>query len=197
MVGNVLYRWSGQVLEPVDAIAFIGQNPGNEHIYIITGHSGNGMTYGTIGGMLITDLITKTDNPWAALYDPGRINVRSVTEFAKENLNVAEQYAQWLTPGDVGSIDDIPPGSGAVIRRGMRKLAVYKDETGRVTQCSAVCTHLYCIVDWNDTEKTWDCPCHGSRFDPQGHVITGPAIADLEPIPQEQPAAASSSPDKS
>jgi glycine/D-amino acid oxidase-like deaminating enzyme/nitrite reductase/ring-hydroxylating ferredoxin subunit len=197
MAGNVLYRWSGQVLEPVDAIAFIGQNPGNEHIYVITGHSGNGMTYGTIGGMLITDLITKTDNPWTELYDPGRINVRSVTEFAKENLNVAEQYAHWLTPGDVGSIDDIPPGSGAVIRRGMRKLAVYKDETGHVTQCSAVCTHLYCIVDWNDTEKTWDCPCHGSRFDPQGHVITGPAISDLEPIPQEQPATASSSSDKS
>jgi glycine/D-amino acid oxidase-like deaminating enzyme/nitrite reductase/ring-hydroxylating ferredoxin subunit len=184
MAQDVIYRWSGQVLEPVDAMAFIGKNPGNdEHIYIATGDSGNGITHGTIAGILLTDLITGTGNPWTDLYDPSRITFRSATDYARENLNVAEQYSTWLTPGDVGSTDEIPNDSGAVIRRGMRKIAVYRDASGKLNRCSAVCTHLYCIVDWNDTEKTWDCPCHGSRFDPYGKVVNGPAITDLEAAP--------------
>lgn len=181
MTQEVIYRWSGQVLEPVDGMAFIGKNPGtDDHIYIATGGSGNGMTNGTIAGILLTDLITGCDNPWTDLYDPSRISVRSAPTYARENLNVMAQYSTWLTPGDVGSVEEIPNDSGAVIRRGMSKIAVYKDTSGKVSECSAVCTHLYCIVDWNDTEKTWDCPCHGSRFDPYGKVVNGPAIADLE-----------------
>jgi nitrite reductase/ring-hydroxylating ferredoxin subunit len=197
MAADVVYRWSGQVMEPVDAMAFIGKNPGSdEHVYIVTGDSGNGMTHTTLGGILLTDLIMGRDNPWAALYDPGRITLRSAPEYARENLNVAEQYTSYLTPGDVASPEDIIPGTGAVIRRGIHKVAVYKDDAGRVSECSAVCTHLYCIVDWNDTEKSWDCPCHGSRFDPYGKVVNGPAISDLGPAPsaetgarQEAPAA--------
>jgi glycine/D-amino acid oxidase-like deaminating enzyme/nitrite reductase/ring-hydroxylating ferredoxin subunit len=181
---DVIYRWSGQVLEPVDAMAFIGKNPGSdEHVYIATGDSGNGITHGTVAGILLTDLITGVENPWADLYDPSRITFRSATDYARENLNVAEQYSTWLTPGDVGSAEEIPNNSGAVIRRGMRKIAVYRDASGNISKCSAVCTHLYCIVDWNDTEKTWDCPCHGSRFDPYGKVVNGPAITDLEAVP--------------
>jgi glycine/D-amino acid oxidase-like deaminating enzyme/nitrite reductase/ring-hydroxylating ferredoxin subunit len=180
---DVLYRWSGQVMEPVDGMAFIGKNPGtDEHIYIATGDSGNGITHGTVAGILLTDLITGRENPWMDLYDPSRISLRSVPEYARENLNVAEQYSTWITSGDVGSIDEIPNDSGAVIRRGMHKIAAYRDASGNVSQCSAVCTHLYCIVDWNDTEKTWDCPCHGSRFDRYGKVVNGPAIADLERV---------------
>lgn len=183
MATDVMYRWSGQVLEPVDGMAFIGKNPGSdEHIYIATGDSGNGITHGTIAGILLTDLITGHENPWSALYDPSRITFRSASDYARENLNVAEQYSSWLTAGDVGSVEEIANGSGAVIRRGMKKIAVYRDAAGKVSECSAVCTHLYCIVDWNATEKTWDCPCHGSRFDPYGKVVTGPAISDLEPI---------------
>jgi len=184
MAQDVIYRWSGQVLEPVDAMAFIGKNPGSdEHVYIATGDSGNGITHGTVAGILLTDLITGTENPWADLYDPSRITFRSATDYARENLNVAEQYSTWITPGDVGSVEEIPNDSGAVIRRGMRKIAVYRDASGNISKCSAVCTHLYCIVDWNDTEKTWDCPCHGSRFDPYGKVVNGPAITDLEALP--------------
>jgi glycine/D-amino acid oxidase-like deaminating enzyme/nitrite reductase/ring-hydroxylating ferredoxin subunit len=180
---DVIYRWSGQVLEPVDAMAFIGKNPGSdEHVYIATGDSGNGITHGTVAGILLTDLITGVENPWADLYDPSRITFRSATDYARENLNVAEQYSTWLTPGDVGSAEEIPNNSGAVIRRGMRKIAVYRDASGNISKCSAVCTHLYCIVDWNDTEKTWDCPCHGSRFDALGKVLNGPSVADLAPI---------------
>ncbi|MGI9090117.1 MAG: FAD-dependent oxidoreductase [Gemmatimonadaceae bacterium] len=188
MAQEVVYRWSGQVMEPVDAMAFIGKNPGSdEHIYIATGDSGNGMTHGTIAGILLTDLIIGRDNPWAKLYDPSRISFRSAPEYAKENFNVAEQYRSWLTRGDIGNVEDIAPGTGGVIRRGMHKIAVYKDADGNLSACSAVCTHLYCIVDWNDTEKSWDCPCHGSRFDRFGRVVNGPAIANLEeaPIPVE------------
>lgn len=180
MATDVLYRWSGQVLEPVDSLAFIGKNPGaDEHIYIITGDSGHGITHGTIGGILISDLIMSVENPWKDIYDPARIALRTAPDFARENLNVAEQYSSWITPGDVGSVEQIPSDSGAVVRRGMHKIAVYRDADGNIHEHSAVCTHLYCIVDWNDTEKTWDCPCHGSRFDPYGRVVNGPAIEDL------------------
>ena len=183
MAEEVLFRWSGQVLEPVDTLAYIGRNPGEDkHIYIITGHSGNGMTYGTIGGIIISDLVTGRDNPWARLYDPSRISLRSALEYTKENLNVAEQYAQYFTPGDVDDVDDIAPGSGAIIRRGIHKIAVYKDEQGHVTERSAVCPHLYGIVSWNETEKTWDCPCHGSRFDRYGKAMTGPAVSGLDDV---------------
>ena len=184
---NVAYRWSGQVLEPVDSLAFIGKNPGSdEHIYIATGDSGNGMTHGAIAGILLADLINGVENPWAAIYDPSRISLRSAPHYARENINVAEQYSSWLTPGEVDRIDGIPNNSGAVIRRGMRKAAVFRDAEGNISECSAMCTHLYCIVHWNDTEKTWDCPCHGSRFDPYGKVINGPAIEDLGPAPEER-----------
>jgi glycine/D-amino acid oxidase-like deaminating enzyme/nitrite reductase/ring-hydroxylating ferredoxin subunit len=183
MVKGIDFRWSGQVMEPVDYMAFIGKNPGaDEHIFIATGDSGNGMTHGTIAGVLLTDLILGRKNSWTKLYDPSRVTLRATGEFLKENLNVAGQYADWAKKGEVDSVDDIEPGMGAVIRRGMKKIAVYKDELGAVHERSAVCTHLYCIVDWNSTERTWDCPCHGSRFDPYGAVVNGPAITPLGEI---------------
>ncbi|HZS62489.1 MAG TPA: FAD-dependent oxidoreductase [Gemmatimonadaceae bacterium] len=181
--GPVQYRWSGQILEPVDGLAFIGANPGVvPNIYVATGDSGNGMTYGTIAGMLLTDLIACRDNPWTKLYDPARLTVKSGVEYARENLNVAGQYARWITPGQVATVAHIAKGEGAVIRRGITKIAAYRDEQGKMHECSAVCPHLFCIVDWNSTEKTWDCPCHGSRFDPYGKVINGPAVTHLEPL---------------
>ena len=181
MIQGVEYRWSGQVMEPVDYVGFIGRNPGDDgrNVYIATGDSGQGMTHGTIAGILITDLITGRENSWESLYDPGRVSLKAGVEFAKENLNVAAQYRDYVTPGEVSSPDEIAPGSGAIIRRGTHKIAVYRDELGQVHERSAVCTHLYCIVDWNSTERTWDCPCHGSRFDPFGKVVNGPAVAPL------------------
>lgn len=182
MMEHVEYRWSGQVMEPVDYMGFIGKNPGpDEHIFIATGDSGNGMTHGAIAGMLLTDLVLGRRNPWAFLYDPSRISLRTLPEFAKENLNVAAQYRDWVTGGDGGDYERIVPGQGAVVRKGATKVAVYRDEKGEIHEHSAVCTHLYCIVDWNSTERTFDCPCHGSRFDPYGRVVNGPAITDLHP----------------
>jgi glycine/D-amino acid oxidase-like deaminating enzyme/nitrite reductase/ring-hydroxylating ferredoxin subunit len=180
--GKVLYAWSGQVMEPVDGLAFIGRNPGDaENVYIATGDSGNGMTHGTIAGILLTDVILKRQNAWAALYDPSRITLRATPKFAEENLNVAVQYADLLTDGDIASPDQLAADSGAILRRGLRKIAVYRDVDGNLHELSALCPHLGCIVQWNSGEKTWDCPCHGSRFDARGTVINGPAITDLGP----------------
>ena len=186
MAGRVAYRWSGQIMEPVDHMGFIGRNPGTDHnIYVATGDSGNGITHGAVAGILLTDLILKRANPWKKLYDPSRITLRTAPRFARENANVMVQYADWLTPGDVEKVESVPAGSGAVLRAGGKKVAVYRDDGGEVHMRSAVCTHLYCIVDWNSTEKTWDCPCHGSRFDPYGKVLNGPAIAPLEPVARD------------
>ena len=180
MVGAVEYRWSGQIIEPNDFMAFIGRNPGDDNVYIATGDSGNGITHGTIAGIVISDLVLGRENAWAKLYDPSRISLRATPEFVRENANVAAQYRDHVTPGDVSSVDGIPPGTGAVMRDGAKKIAVYKDDAGATHVRSAVCPHLYCIVDWNTTERTWDCPCHGSRFDPYGKVINGPAITDMK-----------------
>ena len=184
MIRSVDYRWSGQVMEPVDHVAFIGHNPGSDgkNVYIVTADSGQGMTHCTIAGMLITDLITGRATSWESLYDPSRVSLKAGVEFARQNLNVAAQYRDYITPGEVSSPDEIARGSGAIIRRGRHKVAVYRDETGAVHERSAVCTHLFCIVDWNSTEKTWDCPCHGSRFDPLGKVVNGPAVAPLAEV---------------
>jgi glycine/D-amino acid oxidase-like deaminating enzyme/nitrite reductase/ring-hydroxylating ferredoxin subunit len=189
MIGKVDFRWSGQIMEPVDYMAFIGKNPGtDQHIFIVTGDSGNGITHGTVAGILLTDLILGRENPWSKLYDPSRVTLRATPDFLKENLNVAGQYTDWATAGDVVSYDDIKPGSGAVIRRGVRKIAVYRDDEGGIHERSAVCTHLYCIVNWNSVERTWDCPCHGSRFDPYGQVVNGPAIMPLAEVGSDVPA---------
>jgi glycine/D-amino acid oxidase-like deaminating enzyme/nitrite reductase/ring-hydroxylating ferredoxin subunit len=182
MIERVDYRWSGQVIEPVDYLAYIGKNPGgDEHIWIATGDSGNGMTHGTIAGIVLNELVQGRKHQWAKLYDPSRIKLRATQEFLKENVNVAEQYKDWFSGSAAGDIAAIKPGEGAVLGFGRGKIAVYRDERGEVHQRSAVCTHLYCIVHWNDTEKTWDCPCHGSRFDPYGKVVNGPAIVGLSP----------------
>ena len=180
MVESIDFQWSGQVLEPVDGLAFIGPNPlDDDNVFIATGDSGNGMTHGTIAGMLLTDLIMRRENDWATLYDPSRKTLRALKDFAIENINVAVQFARLATPGDVTSVDQIPEGEGAVVRRGLTKVAAYRNESGTIYERSAVCPHLGCIVDWNTSEKTWDCPCHGSRFDAFGKVFQGPANRDL------------------
>jgi len=140
------------------------------------------MTHGTIAGLLTTDLIMGRECSWVPLYDPSRVTFSSAAEFAKENINVAAQYvSDYLTGGEVASAEEIAPGRGAIIRRGLTKIAAYRSEDGTLHERSAICTHLGCIVSWNTGEKTWDCPCHGSRFDRYGGVFNGPANTDLPP----------------
>jgi glycine/D-amino acid oxidase-like deaminating enzyme/nitrite reductase/ring-hydroxylating ferredoxin subunit len=178
--GPGAYRWAGQVMETVDGLAYIGRNPHDkENVYVVTGDSGMGLTHGTIAGMLLSDLISGRENPWTDLYDPCRVPLKAAAEFIPEALNTQAQYKDWVTGGDVDSVKEIPAGSGAVLRRGMTKVAAYRDEHGRLHECSAVCPHLGCIVDWNPAEKTWDCPCHGSRFEARGRVINGPSNVGL------------------
>jgi glycine/D-amino acid oxidase-like deaminating enzyme/nitrite reductase/ring-hydroxylating ferredoxin subunit len=186
MIEEIEFKWSGQVMEPVDSLAFIGRNPMDEdNVFIATGDSGNGMTHGTIAGMLLTDLIMGHENEWAALYDPTRKTLRALPEFASENLNVAAQYTDYVTGGDVDSADKIKPGEGAIVRDGLKKIAAYRDEEDALHERSAVCVHLGCIVAWNSKEKTWDCPCHGSRYDAYGKVFQGPANSNLEPVDED------------
>jgi len=187
MMGPVQFAWGGQIMETQDYLAFIGHNPmDHENIYVVTGDSGMGITHGTIAGMLLSDLILGRTNPWEALYDPSRVTLRAAADFARENSNVALQYADWLTGGDVKSVEEVAPGSGAILRRGLEKIAVYRDEEGRLHERLAGCPHLGCVVHWNRSESTWDCPCHGSRFDPYGKVINGPANKDLAPAERSQ-----------
>jgi glycine/D-amino acid oxidase-like deaminating enzyme/nitrite reductase/ring-hydroxylating ferredoxin subunit len=189
MIGTIDFRWSGQIMEPVDYMAFIGKNPGSDqHIFIATGDSGNGITHGAVAGILLTDLILGRRNPWSELYDPSRVTLRATPAFLRENINVAGQYGDWVTGSDINSYEQIAPGTGAVIRRGIKKIAVFRDDQGNIHERSAVCTHLYCIVSWNSAERTWDCPCHGSRFDPYGRVVNGPAITPLSLVDSEAPA---------
>jgi glycine/D-amino acid oxidase-like deaminating enzyme/nitrite reductase/ring-hydroxylating ferredoxin subunit len=185
-IERVAFRWSGEVMEPYDGLAFIGRNP-NDHdnVFIATGDTGMGMTHGTIAGILLTDLIQGRANPWETLYNPSRFRLRAGSTFLSENANMAAQYTDWLTPGEESSVDTIPPGGGAVLRDGLRKIAVHRDEQGVLHARSAVCTHLGCVVAWNHADRTWDCPCHGSRFDSRGRVVNGPAVSDLAELPRE------------
>lgn len=180
--GPVLYRWSGQVLEPNDYLAFIGRNPdGAENVYMASGDSGQGMTHGMIAGMILSDLVQGRESQWEKLYDPKRVTIglQPIKEFAKENVDDAIQVVKdLLSPG--ADEDDIARGEGRVVRRGLQKIAAYRDESGTMHYRSALCTHLKCVVGWNTAEKSWDCPCHGSRFTPEGDVLNGPAHKPLE-----------------
>ena len=176
---KIVYHWSGQVLEPVDMMAFIGKNPGDKNIYIATGDSGNGMTHGTIAGMLISDLILGRKNPWEKLYDPSRITLRSVPEFLNEVGNMSVQYLDFFQASEVKSLDEIKPRDGAIVNIRGKKVAVYRDETEGLHAFSAICPHMGCVLQWNGDEHSFDCPCHGSRFTCQGVVVNGPAKNDL------------------
>lgn len=179
-VGEVVTRWSGQIQEPLDGLAFIGRAPTKgDGVFVITGDSGNGLTHATLGARLVTDLVVGRDNPWAELYDPRRRRLRSMGWYVRENFNTGTHLLGALTPGDVASPAAIAPGCGAVVREGMHKLAVYRDPQGTLHACSAVCPHLRAIVEWNAIEHTWDCPAHGSRFSALGELLTGPATTDL------------------
>ncbi|HET7843438.1 MAG TPA: FAD-dependent oxidoreductase [Xanthomonadales bacterium] len=181
MFESAEFQWSGQVLEPHDSLAFIGHNPmDDENVYIATGDSGNGLTHGMIAGMLLRDLVTGVDNDWKSIYEPSRKSLRAAKDFLRENLNFAAQYRDLVLPGEVDNAAEIAHGEGAIVRDGLRKLAVYRDEQGALHAHSAICPHLGCAVRWNGVEGTFDCPCHGSRFAAvDGHVINGPANRGL------------------
>jgi Rieske Fe-S protein len=178
------YHWSGQILEPVDGLPYIGLDPGSDNIYIATGFSGNGMTFGTLSGMMISDFILKKSNPWKDLYSPSRIKpLAAFNEYIKENKDYPLcMIFDRVSPNEVSSISKIKKDEGKTIRTHGQRLAIYRDTSGDLHAVSAVCPHLGCLVHWNSAEKTWDCPCHGSRFDLKGNIVNGPALKPLEPV---------------
>lgn len=178
--GKVSHRWSGQVVNTADGLAFIGQNPGiEENVFIVTGDCGHGMTHGAIAGLMLPALIAGQGHRWAGLYQPSRAPARSFNRWARENLNAAAQYGHLLRPGEVSSPDEVAPGCGAIMRRGLGQIAVFRALDGTLHENSASCPHLGAAVCWNAGEKTWDCPAHGSRFSAEGKVMNGPANSDL------------------
>ncbi|TDZ46106.1 putative Rieske 2Fe-2S iron-sulfur protein YhfW [Colletotrichum trifolii] len=182
--GAVDYKWSGQVFEPVDYVAFIGLNQARKRTYVVTGDSGNGLTHGVIAGRLIADEIDGQKNSWADLYSPKRklsIAASAVTMLTHD-IQINSQYKRFLQ-SDITDIEDLVPGTGGVLNpKASKPIAVYKDENGKVSKVSALCPHMKGVVCWNGVEKSWDCPVHGSRFSKEGLCVEGPSKGNLEPI---------------
>ncbi len=180
-LGKEVNRWSGQVLDTIDYCGFIGRNPGSDNVYVATGDSGQGMTHGALAGILLKDLILTGRSQWQKVYEPSRKTPRGIINYVSENITSIKNFAEYLMPAELDSVDELKPGQGGIIRQGMSKIAACVDLDGKLHLNSAVCTHLGCHLHWNSTEQCWDCPCHGSHFAPDGAVLNGPAISPLEP----------------
>jgi glycine/D-amino acid oxidase-like deaminating enzyme/nitrite reductase/ring-hydroxylating ferredoxin subunit len=177
------HRWSGQVMEPVDSLPYSGRD-GSDRIYVHTGDSGTGMTNAVAGALNFIALYRNDKARFAELFDPGRKPKArlSLGEYVKGQGPVVANLAEYVGAGEVDSVEAIAPGEGAILRRGLAKHAVYRADDGSVTEVSATCTHAGCIVHWNSFEKCWDCPCHGSQFQPDGTVLNAPAIKPLAQV---------------
>ena len=182
---EIAFKWSSQYFEPSDGLAYIGLLPGSSgNILVATGYGGNGMTYSHIAATLLTDLITKKENAYAALFNPNRVKpIAGFANFVKENADVVAQFVgKRISTEKLEELADVAPGEGRIVKYEGEKLGIYKDEAGQLHAVNPVCTHVKCIVQWNSAEKSWDCPCHGARYSVDGKVMTGPARKDLEVI---------------
>jgi glycine/D-amino acid oxidase-like deaminating enzyme/nitrite reductase/ring-hydroxylating ferredoxin subunit len=178
---QVTERWSGQVIEAVDGLPYIGEI--TEKQFIATGFSGNGLTFGTVAAMMACDAALGRVNPWKDLFDPRRKKLSALWNYIKENADYPYYMLKdRLAKSDGESIQSVKRGEGKILRLEKKRVAVYRDGKGQVTKLSPVCTHMGCIVNWNEAESTWDCPCHGSRFTSTGAVFAGPAETPLEKL---------------
>lgn len=179
---EVDHRWSGQVVETNDGLPFIG--PTTESQFVATGFGGNGMTFGTLAGVMACDWVTDRKNPWQSLFDVRRTKVVGGTwDYVKENMDAPWQFLKgFVQSPDAKSVDEVGAGEGRIVKLEQGRCAVHRTENGELKICSAICTHMGCVVRWNGAERTWDCPCHGSRFGTDGHVIAGPAEKGLERV---------------
>lgn len=183
-VAEITHRWGGQHYKPADGLPYIGRKSKNSPIFIATGFSTDGLIYGTLSAVLVRDQIMKRDTIYSELYKASRFTpLKSAKDFLKENLNVAAHYLKDLTFSNTeAGLDTLKIGEGKIVKKDGHRVAASRDEMGELNLLSAICTHLSCVVHWNNAEKTWDCPCHGSRFDTQGAVLEGPAINPLKKI---------------
>jgi glycine/D-amino acid oxidase-like deaminating enzyme/nitrite reductase/ring-hydroxylating ferredoxin subunit len=181
---EVRYRWSAHDMSTVDRLPYVGRyHPGARHLWVATGFGQWGMTGGTAAGLLLRDLLAGKDNEYAELYDPNRFSLRAAGGLVTANATVAKFLAgdhvrALAKPG----LADLSPGAAVVTRRGASMVAAYRDDGGVLHAVRAHCTHLGCLVAFNNAERTWDCPCHGSRFDVDGAVVQGPAVRPLRQV---------------
>jgi len=181
-VTEVPYRWSTQDGMPSDSLPYAGAyTPRSRHLWVNAGHQKWGMTNATAGARVVADLIAGRESPWAKLLDPNRVTISAAPRVAKAQLWVgAHLIGDRLTPAEASSAEEVPAGEARVVRAGLGKVGVYRDEAGAAHAVSLRCTHLGCLVHWNGAERSWDCPCHGSRFDVDGAVLAGPATKPLQ-----------------
>ena len=182
-VGEIVHRWSSQVYEPIDGLPFIGESLLGRDVWVATGFSGDGLVWGTFAAQVLAAHLTGQEHPYARLLDARRVDVKAGTkDFLKENADVAKRFvADRLGALRQGDPESVGPGEGAVLRLGRKLVAVHRDASGALHQREAVCPHLGCVVSWNGVEGSWDCPCHGARYDAQGEVLEGPSTRGLKP----------------
>lgn len=184
-IKEVSFKWSSQYFEPADGLAYIGHLPGNpDNVLVATGFGGNGMVYSHIAAITLTDLITKGESGYAKLFDPDRLKpVAGFANFVKEGADVVKEFiGKRLSREKLTELSDIAPGEARLVKYEGKSLGLYKDEQGELHAVSPVCPHVKCSVGWNSAEKSWDCPCHGSRFAIDGQLLTGPAVTGLEVV---------------
>ena len=183
-IDEITHRWSSQFYTPADGLPFVGKSPGDEHIFWATGYDGNGMTFGTLSAMIITDLINKKENKYEELFAPSRLNVKAgFVDTLKESADaVFRLIKDKFTAEKIESLEEVKSGEGKTVSLDGKIMSVYRDQSGKLFGVSSFCTHMGGSVGWNDSEKSWDCPCHGARFDIEGKVLNGPATIDLEKI---------------
>ncbi|MFI5129912.1 MAG: FAD-dependent oxidoreductase [Chitinophagales bacterium] len=185
-VKEIVNRWSSQYFEPTDGLPYIGHLPGHPgNMYVATGYGGNGMIYSAVAAITLTDMITGGESEYEELFDPNRIKmVAGFSIFVKEAADVVGHLVgRAILPSDkLGELADMAPGEAKVVKYEGQRLALYKNENGKIFALNSACTHIKCEVAWNSAEKTWDCPCHGSRFSYKGEMLTAPARKDLSPV---------------
>lgn len=187
--GAIVSQWSGQIMEPADALGYVGAARGLPNVFVVSGDSGNGLTNGAIAGLLLPALIRGESHLWTALYAPTRSRHHGLGTLLQESASSIAPYSDWLGRSDVSSLAEIAPGHGAVLRHGAHRIAAYRDTGGGCHLRSARCPHLYAVVRWNPVERSWDCPAHGSRFEPCGGVINSPSAHDLTELDADVEAA--------
>ena len=184
-IEEITFRWSSQYFEPVDGLPYIGHLPGHpDNIFVATGFGGNGITYSQVAALVLSDLIVKGESQYEKLFNPNRIKpVAGFTNFVKESADVVGILAgKWFSSSKIRELGDLAKGEARVVKYEGESVALYKDKDGNFHAVDPACTHIKCVVSWNNAEKTWDCPCHGSRFSMDGEMLTGPARKDLNKV---------------
>lgn len=181
-IKDIAYHWSAQHYHAADGIPYIGYvSRFAKHTYMATGFFADGLIYGTLAGIIVADLIVGKNNVLEKTYSANRFTPRaSATFLVKENVNLFLQYLKDYPFAEVNNFNEVKKGEGKVLGMGGEKWAVFRDDNNQLHVVSAVCTHMKCIVNWNNAERSWDCPCHGSRFTCDGDVLEGPAIKPLK-----------------